>query len=131
MNVSIGLSQGIMLGRLIGNIRVYMTKEGCAKITNESHHLVTPELLARMWRIGLEKAKETLKKTTKDYILSSIIPPTGRYRIYLVSQRLRRILCTLYMDTLFEKQKSVIGKTCAQICTDRRGFVYVHLMLYK
>ena len=38
VNVSIGLAQDIMVGRLIGNIRVSMTKKGYATITNERHH---------------------------------------------------------------------------------------------
>ena len=56
-NVSIGLTQDLMLDRLIGNIRVSMTKRGYATIKNESRHFVTPELLVGKWVIGLEKAK--------------------------------------------------------------------------
>ena len=33
-NVSIGLSQDLMVDRLIGNIRVYMNKKGYTAITN-------------------------------------------------------------------------------------------------
>ena len=68
VNVSIGLAHYLMVDRLIGNIRVSITKKGYATITNERHNLVTPELLARKWGIGLEKAKETSKATTKDCI---------------------------------------------------------------
>ena len=53
VNVSIGLAWYIMVDRLIGNIRVYMNKKGCATIKNERYHSVTPELLARKWGIGL------------------------------------------------------------------------------
>ena len=45
VNVSIGLAQDIMMERLIGNIRVSMNKKGYATITNDRHHLVSPELL--------------------------------------------------------------------------------------
>ena len=48
-NVSIRLAKYIVVDRLIGNIKVSMTKKGYTKITNERHHLVTPELLARKW----------------------------------------------------------------------------------
>ena len=34
----------------------------------------------------------------------------------------------IYTDKLFEKQKSIIGNTCAQIFTDGEGFVYVRPM---
>ena len=43
VNVSIRISQDLMVDRIIWNIRVSMTKEGYATITNERHHLVTPE----------------------------------------------------------------------------------------
>ena len=43
-----------------------------------------------------------------------------------MSQRLRRLNTIWYTDTLFSKQKSIIGNTCAQIFTDRKGFTYVH-----
>ena len=52
VNVSIGSDQDIMVYRLIGNIKVSMTKKGCATIKNERHHLVTPELFASKWGIG-------------------------------------------------------------------------------
>ena len=86
VNLSIRLAQDSMVYRLIGNIRVSMTEKGYAKITNERHHLITPELLARKWGIGLEKAKETLKSTTQDCIRSVLIPLTRRYRTDLILQ---------------------------------------------
>ena len=52
VNVSIGLYQYIMVYRLIGNIRVYMNKNRYETITNERHHSVTAELLARKWELG-------------------------------------------------------------------------------
>ena len=55
VNISIRLAQDLMVDRLIGNIRVSMTKKGYVKITNERHHLITTELLSRRWGIGLEK----------------------------------------------------------------------------
>ena len=55
-----------MVYRLIGNIRVSMTKKGYKTVTNERHPLVTPELLARKWGIAFEKAKDMLKAKTRD-----------------------------------------------------------------
>ena len=40
-----------------------------------------------------------------------LLPLTGRYQTYLISQRLGRLSCTFYIDTLFEKQKYIIGNT--------------------
>ena len=53
VNVSIGLYHDLIVDRLIGNIRVSMTKKVYATITNESHHLVTLEMLERKWGIRL------------------------------------------------------------------------------
>ena len=127
-NVSIGLYQDLMVDRLIGNIRVSMNKKVYEKITDERHHLVTPELLSRKWGIGLENAKEMLKATIQDSIRSDLLTLTRIYYTYLISQLLRRISCKLYTDTLIEKQKCIIGKTCDHIFTDGGGLVHTHPM---
>ena len=76
LNVSFRLAQYLIVDMLIGNIRVFMTKKGYATITNKRHHLVTPELLENKWGIGLEKAKEILRKTTRDCISSDLLTLT-------------------------------------------------------
>ena len=55
--MSIGLSQDLMVDRLIVNIRVSMTKLGYSTITDERHHSVITELFEMNWGIGLEKGK--------------------------------------------------------------------------
>ena len=45
INVSIGLAEDITVDRIIGNIRVSISKY--STIIYEMHHLVTPELLTR------------------------------------------------------------------------------------
>ena len=57
VNVSIWLAQDLMVDRIIWNIGFFMTKKGYENITNERHHLVTPELLAREWVIVFEKCQ--------------------------------------------------------------------------
>ena len=84
-NVSIGLTQDLMLDRLIGNIRVSMTKGGYATIKNERHPLVPPELLERKWGIGLKNSKWKLKAKTQDSISSALRPITRGYHTYLIS----------------------------------------------
>ena len=118
VDFSIRLAWDLMVGILIGNIRVSMNKKGYVIIINKRHHSVTLELLARKLGICLEKAKETLKATTQDCINSALLPLSRRYRTDLISQRLMRVSCTFYSGTLFEKQKSSIGNTCAHMFTD-------------
>lgn len=48
-----------------------------------------------------------------------------------MSQRLKRLSTTWYTDTLFAKEKSLLGNTCAQMFTDGDGFAYVHPMKSK
>ena len=57
VNFSIGLAQDIMVNRLIGSIRVSMTKKVYETITNESHYSVKTKLLTRKWVIALENSK--------------------------------------------------------------------------
>ncbi len=131
VNVSLGLAQDLMVDRLISNVRVSRTRLGYATITNDRHHGISAELLAQKWGIGVEKAKATLKCTTQDSIRSAILPLTRRYRTDLMSQRLRRLSTKWYTDTLFAKEKSITGNTCAQLFTDGEGFVYTHPMRSK
>ena len=77
-----------MSSRLVSQVQVRMTRTWYATITNERQHGVQPDLLARKWGIGLDKAKATLKSTTQDSIRSAILPLTRRYRTDLMSQRL-------------------------------------------
>ena len=58
---SIGLSQYLMVDRLIGNTRVSMNKKGHETITNKRRHSITLDLLYRKSGIVLEKEKWTLK----------------------------------------------------------------------
>ena len=68
VNVSIRLSQDLVMDKLIWNTRVSMTKKEYARITNERHQLVALELLTRNWGIRLVKAKYILKAKTQDSI---------------------------------------------------------------
>ena len=67
-----------MVYRLIGNIRVSMTKKGYKTVTNGRHPLVTPELLARKWGIAFEKAKDMLKEKNSGLYFSALLALTRR-----------------------------------------------------
>ena len=79
--------------------------------------MIRNDLLVIEWGIGLDKAKWTLKSTTRDNVRSTLKPLTRWYRTDLLSQRLPQHNCRFYIDTLFAKYKSIVGKTCAQIFT--------------
>ena len=126
MDVSTGLVQGLMVKRRIANVNTTCVKDTYATITNDHHHGVKPELIARKWGIGLNKAKTTLKFVTQQSIRSTILPLTRRYRIDLMPQQLRGLSTTWYTDTLFAKDKSLTGNTCAQLYTGGNEFAHVY-----
>ena len=61
---------------------------------------------------------------------SDLKPLTRRYRTDFMLQRLLRLNCRFYIDTLFEKDKAIVGNTCARIFTDG-GFVQIIPMRSK
>ena len=51
-------------------------------------------------------------------MISALNPLTRWYRIDFLLQRLHQLNCRFYTDTLFSKEKSTVGNTCAQIFKD-------------
>ena len=84
-NVSNGLAQDLMVERLIIKVRVKITGSGFATYTDKRHRGISDDMLARKWRIGLDKSKRTLKSTTQDNVRSALKPLTWRYRTDLLS----------------------------------------------
>ena len=116
-NFSIGLSQELMLYRLINKVRVNRTRSAFSTYTYKQHNGISAYILARKWGIGLYKEKRTLQSTTHDNVISDLKPLTQRYRTDFLSQSIRRLNCRFYTDTLFAKEESIVGNICAQIFT--------------
>ena len=108
---SIGLAQDLMAEILIGNVRVRKTRSGHENYTDERHHGISADMLARKWSIGLEKEKHTLKYTTQDNVRPALKQLTWQQRTYFLSQRLRQLNFRLYTEKLFSKDKSIFGNT--------------------
>ena len=79
-NVSIGLSHGLMVERLIIKVRVKRTRTGFVTFADKQHYGISADILAIKWGIGIDKAKRTLKSTIPDNVISSLNPLTWRYR---------------------------------------------------
>ena len=60
-NVSIGLSQDLMVDRLISKVRFKRTISRYATYTDKRHHGISADLLEIKWRIGIDKEKRTLQ----------------------------------------------------------------------
>ena len=84
-NVSIGLSQYLIVDILIINVRVSSKISRCANYTDKFHHGISANILTRKWGIDLDKAKLTLQSATHENVRSRIKPITQGYRIYLLS----------------------------------------------
>ena len=123
----IGLAQDLMVDRLISKVKVKITRSGLVTYTDKLHHGISADLLARKLGIGLDKSKQTLQSTTHDYVRSALKPLTRRYRKYLLLQMLRRLNCRFYTDTIFAKEKSIVGNTCTQIFTDGDFFQIISM----
>ena len=108
-NVYIGLDQDLMVDRLISKVRVKRTRSGFATHTYKRHHGISVDLLARKWRIGIDKEKRTLQSTTQDNLRSDMKPLIRRYRTDFLLQRLHLLDCRFYTDALFEKDKFIVG----------------------
>ena len=88
-NVSIGISQDLMVDRLIRNTRVRRKISGYATYTDNQYYGISADLLARNGGIGLDEEKRTFQSTTQDNVRSALKPLNQRYRTDLLSQRLR------------------------------------------
>ena len=76
-------------------------------VSNKRHHGTDVRLLSRKWGIGLQKAKDTIARTTQMNIRSALLPLTRRYRTDLLSQRLKRLSARFYTDTTFSVRLAI------------------------
>ena len=115
---------------LIRNVRVGIPRRRYATYTYKQHHGIITDMLSRKWVIILDKSNNTLQSTTQDNARSYLKLLTQWYRKYFLLQRLSRLNLRFYIDTLFAKDKSIVGKTCALIFEDGE-FVEIISMKYK
>jgi hypothetical protein len=77
--------------------------------TEERRSSVTPEQLADQWMIGLETARQTLKRTTQRFLRSALLPLSRRYKADRMYQA-PRLQGEWYTDTVEGRCKSRDGK---------------------
>jgi hypothetical protein len=114
------VSEGLTLNtQSIQAIDSQAIDRGAKGVVSETrHHAITPERLARMWGIGIEKAKETLSVTTQRGIRKAIHQLHLRYRTDRLNLHVRRMEGQWYMDHLVSKRKSLSGNTGAWVYTN-------------
>ena len=84
-----------------------------------------PEVLARRWGIGLEKARKTLRCTSQAGFKERNKPTDRRYRTDTgskFSNRYSTLSGKWYSDTMFATTTSIRAFSCAQITTNGDGY---------
>ena len=63
------------------------------------------------------RGNRTLQSTIQDNVISALKPLTWRYITNFMLQRLHQLNRRFYTETLFAKDKFIVGNLCAQIFT--------------
>ena len=86
------------------------------KISRDKYPGISPERLAKNWRIGLEAAKRTVQVTTQRGVRTILHPNVERrFRTSDRQLRYKHLNTELFTDTMFSKVKSTRQNTCAQL----------------
>jgi hypothetical protein len=107
-------------------------REICLADTGERRSIITPEILAQRWKIGLNAAKATLLATTQSGIRNVFAPGERKVRQLLDHLKYPHLRQTMYSDTMFApKIVAVGGHTAAQIYTNGAGYDFFFPMKQK
>ena len=94
------------------------------------HSTVTAEALSERWQIGLEQAKETLKRTTQRLARSAVMPLARRYRADRRFQT-KRLSGRWASDTMDGRVKSFDGNRYGQVFSNGSFFAEIYPMARK
>ena len=101
--------------RLISSVQVHAPSKSLEELplaptfqSKGRHSSVSPQDLSERWFIGLKKARDTIKNTTKQILCSALLPLVRRYRADRMYER-PRIRGTVYTDTMDGQYKSLDG----------------------
>jgi hypothetical protein len=94
------------------------------------HSSVSPEELSERWQIGLEQAKETLKRTTQRLARSAVMPLARRYKADRAFQT-KRLDGMWASDTMDGRVKSIDGNRYAQVFSNGSYFAEIYPMASK
>jgi predicted hotdog family 3-hydroxylacyl-ACP dehydratase len=84
--------------------------------------VITKEILAKRWGIGLDTAHRTLTATTQVGIRRVLHPVERRYKTRQSHLRYPTLNTRFYTDTMYASTKSLKGNTCAQVFTNGTGY---------
>ena len=123
-----GLIEQEMAERLVSAVNVYdyesdpsvddVIRDAHEMVSLTRHSKITPELVARIFGVGLGKAKEILNKTTQRGIRQAIHPLTKRYRTDHLNLHHNDLNGRWAVDHIESKTKSIRGNTGAFVYSD-------------
>ena len=94
--------------------------------------IVTKEVLARRWGIGMDTAYRTLRVTTQRGVRTFLHPTERRLSTHLPHLSFPMLRDSkVYSDTMFAKVKSIRKHSCAQNWTDGKGYTLFYPMRAK
>jgi len=109
-----------LLPRVIGSVRIHYSQ------TSQKRGRVSKEDLARIWKVGLKAAGDTLRATTQMVVQHSLHPLHKQFRTenaQLQYQRLGGRFGRFTSNTMFAKVKSIRGNAMAQVFTNDVDYV--------
>lgn len=107
-------------------------KSGVFGMSSEKREsIVTKEVLARRWHIGLETADRTLKVTTQKGVRTVIHPLERRYKTAQRHLKFPSIKAKSFSDTMFSKVPSIHGDKAAQVFTIPPSYTHFYPMKSK
>ena len=138
------LNIGDLSQRMIASVKAISTTREVAQVEVEvqdvpqlktfqskgRHSSVTPESFSEKWQIGLEVAKETIKRTTQRLSRSAVMPLARRYRAdrHFQTKRLDGKWAT---DTMDGRVKSLDGNRYGQVFSNGTFFAEIYPMARK
>jgi hypothetical protein len=125
MNVSSTDINGDGLDERSKDCLITMTDEDhavAAMSTRERGPVITKEILAKQWGIGLKTAHRTLMATTQQGIRCVLHPMERRYKTRQSHVSFPTLNTRFYTDTMFATAKSTRGHKCAQVFTNGSGY---------
>ena len=89
--------------------------------STDRHGIVSAEVLADRFGIGLNRARDTLKATHQRGVRSALLPISRRYRAdrQFDTKRLKGKFAT---DTVYAKRRSLVGNIGSQVYSHKCGF---------
>ena len=126
-SISSSLVPNLSYERMVSSVRISKTsskqtkvrpKSASKVIGNSRHSTITPEHLARMHGIGLDKAKQLIRVTTQKGIRTAKHPIHRRYRVDHLDLHSNRLKGKWYVDWMPSKTRSITQCTGSFVYTN-------------